>query len=536
MPTKVLLIQLKPLLDREDSTLSPLYNKNKIVCKQFFTVEFLVLDKKTTSTIRKIISSPSTQERRSSLRLALDSILNEKVCVPFWNDYCKEIQSNLWLPSVTDFVDSDLNSLSISSLKTVENSWFSTKLQVAPKVNSYPTFFQSSTSSLVEFTGCESIKIKSKKIRIYPTQIQKSILNNWFGASRFAFNETVKFLNESGQNANWKTIKTPLLKLLPEWSSDVPYQIKSVAIRDCCKAFSMCKRKNKGITKDKWHKVSYRSRKDSKQTIYIPKSAIKEKGVYHTILGELKISEELPQKIMDSRLSLDNGNYYLIIPYEQATTLSENQTRVVALDPGIRTFQTFYNPEFSGLLGNGDIGRITRLCHHLDNLISKKSKSTSKQKQRIGKAIKRMRNKIKNLVGEMHHKISKFLVEHFDIIFLPSFDVSQMVKRGKRKLNSKTARSLLTWSHYRFKCFLKNKCEEFNKLLLIVNEAYTSKTLSWTGRINYSLGGSKIIQDDSHCVNRDINGARNIWVKSVSRILETLGDSPSGINTCALLT
>ena len=169
-------------------------------------------------------------------------------------------------------------------------------------------------------------------------------------------------------------------------------------------------------------------------------------------------------------------------------------------------------------------------------MISKQSKSSSKQKQRIGKAIKRMRNKIKNLVDEMHHKVSKFLVEHFDIIFLPSFDVSQMVKRGKRKLNSKTARSLLTWSHYRFKCFLKNKCEEFNKLLLIVNEAYTSKTLSWSGRINYSLGGSKIIKDNANCVNRDINGARNIWVKSVSRILEALGDSPSGIDTCALLT
>jgi len=298
----------------------------------------------------------------------------------------------------------------------------------------------------------------------------------------------------------------------------------------------MCKRKNKGITKDKWHKVSYRSRKDSKQTLYIPKSAIKNRGVYHTILGDLKISEGFPSIIMDSRLTLENGNYHLIIPYEQATTLSEKQTRVVAIDPGIRTFQTFYNPEFSGFLGNGDIGKITRLCHHLDELISKKSKSASKKKQRIGKAIKRMRNRIKNLVDELHHKVSKFLVDHFDIIFLPSFDVSQMVKRGKRKINSKSARSLLTWSHYRFKCFLKNKCEEFNKLLLIVNEAYTSKTLSWNGQINYSLGGSKTIRDNNHYVNRDMNGARNIWVKSVSRILETLGDSPSGINTCALLT
>ena len=147
-----------------------------------------------------------------------------------------------------------------------------------------------------------------------------------------------------------------------------------------------------------------------------------------------------------------------------------------------------------------------------------------------------MRNRIKDLIDEVHHKTAKFLVDNFEIIFLPSFDVSQMVKKAKRKINSKTVRSMLTWSHYRFKCFLKNKCEEFNKVLLIVNEAYTSKTLSWNGKINYSLGGSKVVKDDVYVVPRDINGARNIWVKSVSRILEALGDSPSSSNTCALLT
>ena len=143
---------------------------------------------------------------------------------------------------------------------------------------------------------------------------------------------------------------------------------------------------------------------------------------------------------------------------------------------------------------------------------------------------------IRNLVDELHHKTARFLVEQFDIILLPSFDVSQMIKRGSRKINSKSTRQMLTWAHYRFKCFLKHKCEEYNKVLLIVNEAYTSKTQSWNGKINYKLGGSKVIRDDTYSVPRDLNGARNIWIKSVSRLLETLGDSPSGSNTCALLT
>lgn len=249
----------------------------------------------------------------------------------------------------------------------------------------------------------------------------------------------------------------------------------------------------------------------------------------------MKLSEVIPDNIMDSRLTIENGRYFLVIPFKQETIPCENQTRVVALDPGVRTFQTFYNPEFSGMIGEGDMGRIVRLCSHLDSLISKRDKSTSKRKSRINKAIKRMRNKIKDLIDEIHHKTAKFLVDNFDIILLPSFDVSEMTKRAKRKINSKTARSMLTWAHYRFKCFLESKCEEFNKVLLIVNEAYTSKTVSWNGKINYSLGGSKIVKDKDHCVSRDINGARNIWTKSVSRILETLGDSPSGSNTCALL-
>jgi putative transposase len=391
-------------------------------------------------------------------------------------------------------------------------------------------------SSLVEFMECENIKIKSKKIRIYPNQTQRQILRNWFGTSRYTYNKTVEFLREPETIASWKSIKTGIIHSLPDWSEETPYQIRSVAIRDCCKAFSACKIKNKGVHPDDWHKVKFRSRRKSKQSIYIPKDAIKKTGIYPRYLGKMKLSELIPDNIMDSRLTLENGRYFLIIPVEEKTTSCDNQTRVVALDPGVRTFQTFYNPEFSGMIGEGDMGRITRLCTHLDALISKRDKSISRKRLRYNKAIKRMRHRIRNLIDEIHHKTSRFLVDNFDVIFLPSFDVSEMAKRAKRKINSKTVRSMLTWSHYRFKCFLKNKCEEFNKVLLIVNESYTSKTISWNGKINYSLGGSKVVKDKNHCIPRDINGARNIWVKSVSRILETLGDSPSSSNTCALLT
>jgi putative transposase len=79
------------------------------------------------------------------------------------------------------------------------------------------------------------------------------------------------------------------------------------------------------------------------------------------------------------------------------------------------------------------------------------------------------------------------------VILLPTFEAKQMVLKANRKLRSKTVRAMLTWSHYRFKMRLKNKAFEFGKTVIDVCEAYTSKTVSWTGEIK-NVGGSRVIR------------------------------------------
>ncbi|WP_287314783.1 hypothetical protein [Moorena sp. SIO1G6] len=76
------------------------------------------------------------------------------------------------------------------------------------------------------------------------------------------------------------------------------------------------------------------------------------------------------------------------------------------------------------------------------------------------KAVRRMIIRIQNLIDELHHKAARFLVDNFDVILLPTFETSQMSKKGNRKLGSKTARNMLTFAHYRFKEFLKHKAKE----------------------------------------------------------------------------
>jgi putative transposase len=319
--------------------------------------------------------------------------------------------------------------------------------------------------------------------------------------------------------ASWLKIKTEILNSLPDWAKSVPYQIKSIAIKDACTAVKNAKRKYKQT--QEIQQVKFRSRHDRTQSCYIPKSAVTNTGIYHTVLGGISYKEKLPSKLGDCRLIKHLGCYYLTVPLTSPRTIPENQGRVVALDPGVRTFMTLFSENSFGAIGDKDIGRIQRLCYHLDKLISRSTKQTAKTRHRYRKAMDRIRRKINALVDELHHKLACFLVDNYDIILLPTFETSQMVLKKSRKIRSKSVRQMLTWAHYRFKLFLAHKAFEMGKLVIDCCEAYTSKTVSWTGEIIKNLGGRKVIKSaDGRCMNRDLNGARGIFLRA-------LVDSPS---------
>ncbi|WP_424099885.1 RNA-guided endonuclease InsQ/TnpB family protein [Moorena producens] len=383
-------------------------------------------------------------------------------------------------------------------------------------------FSPSFTSSLAVSTDLESTGQKSKKIRIFLNAEQRYTVRKWFGVSRYVFNKTVKILvrvasaspKDGETKANWKAIKTDILNSLPEWCKVVPYQIKSIAIKDACTAVREAKKKYKktGLI----NRVRFRSRKNPVQSCYIPKSAVSSKGIYHTKLGELTFTETLPDDIGDCRLTSTNGDYYLTVPHKTTQVKSENQGRVVALDPGVRTFLTLFSENSVGKIGCGDFSRIQRLCSHLDGLLSRISKAKGKQKRRMRKAARRIIIRIQNLINELHHKAARFLVDNFDVILIPTFETSEMTKKGNRKIRSKTVRNLLSFAHYRFKEFLKHKAGETGKTVVDVCEAYTSKTVSWTGEL-INIGGSKKIKSkiDGRSMDRDINGARGIFLRAL---------------------
>ena len=458
---------------------------------------------------------------KSSKTLARESISNEKDCGPYWNERCAELSSRLWLPTETVLQDSEARSSSLLFNSPVENSWFLTRFHSHPSRSLRPTCLPSFTSFPVDCTDSENTGLRSRKIRIYPDFEQRRILRHWFGVSRYVYNKTIEYLKKPGTKANWMEIKLWLLKDLPEWCDGVPFQVKAIAVRDACQAVKNAKVKWK--RERKYSEVKFRSRKSPSQTIFIPKSAMNPtRGPYHTMLGEMSFSEVLPPPQGDCRLTYRSGRWFVTVPVETATKTAESQGRVVSIDPGVRTFATFYSPDCCGKIGTGDFSRIQRLCFHLDDLISRtRTENDRNRRNRMKKAQARMRWKIRDLIDELHHKAALFFVRNFDVILIPKFETSQMSRRLTRKIRSKSVRSMLTFAHFRFQEFLKFKAWEQGKLLLNVNEAYTSKTCSWNGKIK-KIGGAKFIRDNGVVVDRDYNGARGIFLRGLCEIQPSL--------------
>ena len=359
------------------------------------------------------------------------------------------------------------------------------------------------------------------------------MIATWLDASRWSYNLTVEIL-QSGIPAVWQHIAGMVmseLKLLhPEWEA-VPYQVKRTAVRDACRAMSNVKKFNAELkiahgsgqrTDEDFGELNFRSRKNPRQSCYIPDDAVTEQGVYHTILGPLRMAEAIPTGQHECRLVKERGRYWLVVPHPARCDIeAPSGDGVVALDPGVRTFLTFFSETGCGKIGHHAFGRIQRLCHWLDDLISRTSTELNhKRRRNMRRAQARLRQRIINLVDELHWQAARWLTNNYRLILLPTFETHDMTRRAGRKIRSKTARMMLSFRHYEFKRRLKWKGWQRGALVVETNEAYTSKTRSWDGSIKPNLGGASVIRDEAGFgMDRDVNGARGIFLRA-------LGDRP----------
>ena len=252
----------------------------------------------------------------------------------------------------------------------------------------------------------------------------------------------------------------------------------------------------------------------------------------------------------DCRLVFERltNSYYLCVPIECASPTSttaavdvlapETQGRrgdITAVDPGIRTFATCYDPGREEVVEWGCIGGrkdgtskgtelLGWLARKSDRLLRKAKQAHGRHRKRINAVASRIRKRVKNLTDELHKKLALFLCTNYEVVLLPKYSAKGISRKkdrtaGKRRvIGRRTARKLMQMAPYRFRQFLVHKAAEHGTRVVICDEPWTSKTCGMCGRVNLALGGAKtFVCPSCHATSgRDAQAARNVLLRYIS--------------------
>ena len=478
--------------------------------ESFYTQESAVTNKKTTLIDKLQGSLSCILQQNLSQKLEEDLTGNARSLEPYWNELSQEISEQLLSAIKIDSCASDLTTYNGSVNNTGVKSWFSMKQYSLQNKNSLTISSQLSTVLAADYTGLENTRICSKKIRVYPEEKLRQLWKQWIAAARRCYNLAIAEQRKSSKKINVFELEKLVVNdpNLPDWIKEVPRAIKVNAVKDAHAAYQVSKN------------AKFRSCRDQQQTIKF-KNENYRKGTWYPKLTKgltFKASEPVPKECSyGTQLTKVKDRWYASFP-ELRLVEDKQQQGILWIDPGVRCFITGFDTNRFIEFGDKDFGRITRLCQHLDKLQSRLTKANSKQRRRMRMAAFRMRQRIRNLIMEAHKQIAHYLTNNYRLIFLPSFESSNMVRRTARKIKSKTARAMLTWAHYRFKQVLKHQASLRGCVVVETSEAYTSKTCAKCGQIHEKLGGSKVFKCPKcgHVIKRDWNGALNIMLRVLS--------------------
>ena len=205
-------------------------------------------------------------------------------------------------------------------------------------------------------------------------------------------------------------------------------------------------------------------------------------------------------------------DFYLPNDKRSESQASFSDGSMISLDPGIRTFIMGYAVDKTYSFGDGCSEEIFKLLLHCDRLIITKD-MTNEEKYKMGKEKQEIRNRIKCMVEDMHWKIIKYLISNYQVIIYPDFQTLGMMK----KLSKENKRKLSAFSFNKFKQRLIYKCKTNKNVLIVTNEAYTSRTCCSCGFLNPKSSNKTF--ECNRCkykIDRDINGSRNIMIKTLS--------------------
>jgi IS605 OrfB family transposase len=488
--------------------------------------------------------------------------------VPFWNQKSEQLSKQIWNPS--DFKEELTLNESLYSKETHHPEIINQKIPntcsfeekeiiCSRKIRFYPTkkqkvYFQKCFSAHRYFynkTVEEINRRYDKRKEEFSSNISCIFCQSDKEESSFTcsqhkneslpWNITVRF----NEMRSLIVKNNDIIEDTPDaWQAEIPHDTRQLAVHSAVSAYTsaMTNRKRGNI---KNFRLGYMSKKKPTHIFNIDHRAIKIKkdkksgeltvAVFSQKLGKNKFlfikkkyNQQIENKILrdespnksEVKMLYDRGAWYLIFCIKEKTQNKCENLNSIALDPGVRTFQTGYSPNGSTYkFGERQLDQMKMIHFKIDKLnsiIGTPGSANRRKRLNIKRRLAKLEFRLRGIIHNLHNQVGSFLSRNYKHILLPEFETSGM--QESRNIHSTTKRRMNGLAHYKFQIKMEHLCKKYGSELKLVNEAYTSKTCGSCGKIKEDLG-SNCIYSCSNCeytLDRDIHGARNIWIKTIT--------------------
>ncbi|QJX74120.1 hypothetical protein F-E9_366 [Faustovirus] len=392
------------------------------------------------------------------------------------------------------------------------------KHKLSPTVSVFGKIESNNTGFTAEDIQC------SRKLRIYPTEIEKTKINKLFQISNAFYNFTIDGIENKTININNKSDIRAKSKVNDDVCETVHANAKMAYFhtRSLAAMSAVINYKSLLTNYRNGHIKHFKlSNAHSMQVAHFRSEDAKLKD-NHLCIRDMKLKirpRDLPwinTVGINQQVSIKkyNRKYYLIVPFKRRSC--DNNTKgICAIDPGNRTLATYYSPDEIGKLGVNLIERVRKVNNRIDHLkrVKDTTKLVSRTRYGLKRRITKLNDKITRLVDYAQWKFAAYLTRKFRVVFIPR--LANVVRGG---INSTINRETRCLRHSQFitklmHLGLVNGCH-----VIETKEYYTTRTCSGCGKRNENVGSSKIF-GCSNCkmvMDRDINGAKNIWLRSLT--------------------
>lgn len=374
---------------------------------------------------------------------------------------------------------------------------------------------------------------KGIRVKLYPTEEQEVSINKTIGCCRFVHNQTLTDCKQSYEQTQHFPSQNERIKNLVPLKEKYEFlkEVDSTALQQSVRDFNSSLN-NFFRNRSHFDFPKFKSKHKSKQSYRVPYNSsnanvLDNKHIKLQKLGKVKTKRfNMPEvyKIFNITVERTNtGKYYASICIETEVQPLPKTGKQVGFDLGLidlligsdgtRVERPKFNYANKDKLAKEQC-KLSKMRTKLERVNANldECKNYQKQKHKVAK----LHEHITNCAKDFNHKLSRKLVEEYDLLAFEDLNISGLIKNHNLAYSISDVR----WSQ--LLNFIQYKCQWYGKEFKQVDRFYaSSKICSECGAYHRDIVNSLSIRewtcpDCGAHHDRDINAAKNILIQALS--------------------